>query len=74
VTVLGDGVRVAYHATVLAGVHLEADSMLGSLAVATRDVPGGEVALGVPAKPRLTKPPRDERPDHPATRDPLARP
>ena len=70
-TVIGDGVRVTYHATVLAGVHLEADAMLGSMAVATRDVEGGKVALGIPAQPKLEKPPRDKRPDAPKTEDPL---
>ncbi len=71
-TVLGDGVRVTYHATVLAGVHMAPDSMLGALAVATKDIPSGEVALGIPAQPKLHKPPADQRPEHPATRDPLA--
>lgn len=73
-TVLGDGVRVTYHATVLAGVHLAPDSMLGAMAVATRDVPSGEVALGIPAVPKLRKPPVEERPRHPRTQDPLAQP
>ncbi len=71
-TVLGDGVRVAYHATVLAGVHMDADSMLGAVGVATRPVEGGKVALGIPAQPKLDKPSLDERPDHPGTTDPLA--
>jgi acetyltransferase-like isoleucine patch superfamily enzyme len=71
-TVLGDGVRITYHATVLAGVHMAPDSMLGALAVATKDVPSGEVALGIPAQPRLKKPQAEARPTHPATKDPLA--
>ncbi len=71
-TVIGDGVRITYHATVLAGVHLAEDSMLGALGLATRDVGPGQVALGIPAKPRLEKPPISDRPRHPATRDPLA--
>ncbi len=71
-TVLGDGVRITYHATVLAGVHMAPDSMLGALAVATKDVPTGEVALGIPAQPRLKKPPVETRPEHPKTKDPLA--
>lgn len=72
VTVIGDGVRVTYHATVLAGVHMAPDSMLGAVAVATKDIPGGEVALGIPAQPRLHKPPVEQRPQHPSTSDPLA--
>jgi acetyltransferase-like isoleucine patch superfamily enzyme len=71
-TVLGDGARVTYHATVLAGVTLEPDSMLGAMAVATRTIPSGQVALGIPAIPKLNKPPVAERPVHPKTKDPLA--
>lgn len=71
---LGDGVRVTYHATILAGVRMEADSMIGTMGVATRDVAAGSVALGIPAVPKLSKPPLEERPTHPATRDPLADP
>jgi acetyltransferase-like isoleucine patch superfamily enzyme len=72
ITVLGDGARVTYHATIMAGVKLEADSMVGALAVATKDVATGEVAVGIPAVPKLHKPPPEERPKHPRTRDPLA--
>jgi acetyltransferase-like isoleucine patch superfamily enzyme len=71
-TFLGDGVRVTYHATVLAGTRLEADAMLGALGLATRDVESGDVALGIPAKARAKKPPLDERPTYPRTVDPLA--
>ncbi|MEJ2184843.1 MAG: acyltransferase [Gemmatimonadota bacterium] len=72
VTVIGDGVRVAYHASVLAGVELEADSMAGALAVATKPTAARDVVLGIPAKARMQKPPMEERPDHPRTVDPLA--
>jgi acetyltransferase-like isoleucine patch superfamily enzyme len=71
-TVLGRGARVTYHATVLAGVTMAPDSMLGALAVATRDIAEGDVALGIPAQPKLRKPPPEERPHHPRTSDPLA--
>lgn len=71
-TVIGDGVRITYHATVLAGVHLAEDSMLGALGLATKDIGPGQVALGIPAKPRLEKPPLAERPRYPHTPDPLA--
>jgi acetyltransferase-like isoleucine patch superfamily enzyme len=71
-TILGAGVRVTYHATILAGVHMADDSMLGSMAVATKDIPSGVVALGIPAVPKLTKPAKSERPVHPRTIDPLA--
>lgn len=71
-TVIGEGVRVTYHATVLAGVHLHDDAMLGTMAVATRDVGSGQVALGIPATPKLDKPPMDRRPEAPRTHDPLS--
>ncbi len=54
-TVIGRGVRVAYHATVLAGAVLSDDSMLGALAVATRDLDPHAVGLGIPATPRVWK-------------------
>ncbi len=71
-TILGDGVRITYHATVLAGVHVADDGMIGALALATKDVPSGVVAVGIPAKPRFSKPPLEDRPKHPRTTDPLA--
>jgi acetyltransferase-like isoleucine patch superfamily enzyme len=70
--VIGDGVRITYHATVLAGVHMASDSMLGAMAVATKDIASGDVALGIPAEPKLKKPPADARPQFPASSDPLA--
>lgn len=54
-TVIGRGVRVAYHATVLAGTVLSDDSMLGAFALATRDFEPHVVGLGIPAKPRVWK-------------------
>jgi galactoside O-acetyltransferase len=71
-TVLGDGVRITYHATVLAGVHVADDGMIGALALATKDVDSGIVAVGIPAKPKFTKPAMEDRPEHPKTTDPLA--
>jgi galactoside O-acetyltransferase len=49
-TVLGDGVRVTYHATVLAGVHVGEQGMVGAVAVATKDVQPYHVYVGIPAK------------------------
>jgi acetyltransferase-like isoleucine patch superfamily enzyme len=72
--VIGRDVRITYHATVLAGVHMANDSMLGALAVATKDIASGDVALGIPAQPKLRKPPRAERPKLPPSSDPLADP
>jgi acetyltransferase-like isoleucine patch superfamily enzyme len=55
-TVLGDGVRITYHATVLAGVHVGEDAMVGALAVATKDVRPHHVNVGIPAKSVRVKP------------------
>lgn len=54
-TVLGRGVRVAYHATVLAGTVLSDDSMLGAMGLATRNLEPHVVGLGIPARPRVWK-------------------
>ena len=71
-TIIGDGVRLTYHATVLAGVTMEPNSMLGALAVATRDIKSGDVALGIPAQPKLKKPEPGSTPPLPSSKDPLA--
>jgi acetyltransferase-like isoleucine patch superfamily enzyme len=55
-TIIGDGVRITYHATVLAGVHVGEQSMVGALAVATRDVRSWHVNVGIPAKAVRVKP------------------
>ena len=68
-TVIGNGVRIAYHATVLAGTTLAADSMVGAGALVTRDTEPGTVHVGVPAKATTRKPEGERRPP---TRDPLA--
>jgi acetyltransferase-like isoleucine patch superfamily enzyme len=62
VTVLGDGVRVTYHATVLAGVHVGDEGMVGAVAVATKDVRPYHVYVGIPAKSVRVKPnaPQDD--------------
>lgn len=54
-TVIGRGVRVAYHATVLAGSVLSDDSMMGALALVTRDFDPHVIGLGIPAKARIWK-------------------
>ena len=55
-TVIGDGVRITYHATVLAGTHVGENAMVGALAVATRDVRPWHVNVGIPAKSVRVKP------------------
>jgi acetyltransferase-like isoleucine patch superfamily enzyme len=56
VTRLDDGVRITYHATVLAGVHVREEAMVGAMAVATKDVRPYHVNVGIPAKSVRVKP------------------
>ena len=55
-TVLDDDVRITYHATVLAGVHVGFNGMVGAVAVATKDVRAWHVNVGIPAKSVRVKP------------------
>jgi acetyltransferase-like isoleucine patch superfamily enzyme len=55
-THLDDGVRITYHATVLAGVHVKEQGMVGAMAVATKDVRPYHVYVGIPAKSVRVKP------------------
>jgi acetyltransferase-like isoleucine patch superfamily enzyme len=56
VTILEDNVRITYHATVLAGVRVGCNGMVGALAVATKDVRPYHVYVGIPAKSIRVKP------------------
>lgn len=55
-TVLEDDVRITYHATVLAGVRVGVNSMVGASAVATKNVRPFHVNVGIPAKSVRVKP------------------
>ncbi|HET7604253.1 MAG TPA: acyltransferase [Gemmatimonadales bacterium] len=55
-TILDDDVRITYHATVLAGVHVGMNGMVGAVAVATKDVRAWHVNVGIPAKSVRVKP------------------
>jgi galactoside O-acetyltransferase len=55
-TVLDDDVRITYHATVLAGVHVGVNGMVGAGALATKDVRPYHLNVGVPAKSIRVKP------------------
>jgi acetyltransferase-like isoleucine patch superfamily enzyme len=61
-TVLEDGVRITYHATILAGVRVATQGMVGAMALATKDVRPYHVNVGIPAKTVRVKPnaPRHE--------------
>lgn len=69
-TRIGDGARLTYHATVLAGTQVGAHSMVGTGAVATRDVEPYHVKVGIPAKTVKVKrgAPVDELSDEEITR------
>ncbi|MCY3704377.1 MAG: acyltransferase [Gammaproteobacteria bacterium] len=66
-TVVGAGVRIAYHATILTGVTLADDSMIGAGAVVSRDTEPSAVYAGIPAKLVRRKPdlPRKSAPPDP---------
>jgi acetyltransferase-like isoleucine patch superfamily enzyme len=55
-TVIEDDVRITYHATVLAGVHVATNGMVGAMALATKDVRPYHVYVGIPAKSVRVKP------------------
>jgi acetyltransferase-like isoleucine patch superfamily enzyme len=55
-TVLEDDVRITYHATVLAGVRVGHNAMVGAVAVATTDGRPYHVNVGIPAKSVRVKP------------------
>jgi acetyltransferase-like isoleucine patch superfamily enzyme len=50
-TVIGNRVRVTYHAVVLSGVVIGDDAMVGSMGVASKPISAGVIAAGIPAKP-----------------------
>jgi tetrahydrodipicolinate N-succinyltransferase len=47
---IGDGAWLGAHVTVLPGVRIGADAIIGAGAVVTRDVPSATIVAGVPAK------------------------
>lgn len=49
-TEIGPKARVTYHATVMSGVRVHEHGLLGSLGVATKDVPPYSISVGIPAK------------------------
>jgi acetyltransferase-like isoleucine patch superfamily enzyme len=49
-TEIGPGTRLTYHSSVMAGVTIGEDAMLGAMGVATHDVPPHAIWGGVPAR------------------------
>jgi len=56
-TRIGDGSRITYHATVLAGTQVGEHAMIGTGAVVTADVLPFHIAVGIPAKTVKVKTP-----------------
>lgn len=54
-TRIGNGVRLTYHSTVLAGVQIGDHAMIGTSAVVTRDVEPYHIVVGIPAKTAKVK-------------------
>jgi len=54
-TEIGPRARVTYHATVMSGVTVGEHGMVGSMGVATKDVPPYHIVAGIPAKPIKVK-------------------
>ncbi len=71
-TVIGDGVRITYHATILAGTHVADDSMVGAGSMLTRSTEPHWVYVGVPAHKVKEKPAEERAQKAPPTPDPMA--
>src|SRR5436309_3223345 len=52
---IGPRARITYHATVMSGVNVGEHGMVGSMGVATKDVPPYHIVAGIPAKPIKVK-------------------
>ncbi len=71
-TVIGKGVRITYHATILAGTHVADDSMVGAGSILTKDTRPHWVFVGIPSRPVKEKPAEERANKAPPTRDPFA--
>jgi acetyltransferase-like isoleucine patch superfamily enzyme len=71
-TVIGKGVRITYHATILAGTRVADDSMIGTSAVLTKSTDPHWVYVGVPARKIKEKPEEERAAKAPPTDDPMA--
>ena len=54
-TEIGPRARLTYHSSVMAGVHIGEDTIVGALGLANRDVPDHAIVGGVPARHLKTK-------------------
>ncbi|HUF75266.1 MAG TPA: acyltransferase [Longimicrobiales bacterium] len=71
-TVIGKGVRITYHATILAGTHIADDSMIGTGSIVTRSTEPHWVYVGSPAKKIKEKPAEERASKAPPSTDPFA--
>lgn len=70
-TAIEAGVRITYHATILAGTTVARDSMVGAGSMLTRNTDPHWVYVGVPARPVKEKPADERARKRPSTGDPL---
>jgi acetyltransferase-like isoleucine patch superfamily enzyme len=49
-TEVGPRARITYHATVMSGVKIGEHGLVGSMGVATKEIPAYNIAVGIPAK------------------------
>ena len=54
-TEIGPKARITYHSTVMSGVRVHEHGLLGSMGVATKDIPPYTIGAGIPAKPVKVK-------------------
>lgn len=73
-TVIGAGARITYHATILSGVTVAPDSMVGAGSMLTRSTEPHTVWVGVPARQIKTKDAEKRATKPPRGPDPLADP
>ena len=71
-TVIGSGVRITYHATILAGTHVADDSMVGAGSMLTKSTEPHWVYVGVPARKVKEKSAEERAARAPRTPDPMA--
>ena len=70
-TVIGEGVRITYHATILAGTQVADDSMVGAGSMLTKSTDPHWVYVGVPARKVKEKPAEERAAKAPPTGDPM---
>lgn len=71
-TVIGKGVRITYHATILAGSHVADDSMVGAGSMLTKSTEPHWVYVGVPARKVKEKSAEERAAKAAPTRDPMS--